>query len=348
MNAVIAHPAQAVAWIGLDVSKASFHAAAFAAQDARSHRDLAVREFPRTPAGAAGLLAWAKAQFPAGAALRAVMESTGSYSQELCSWLLEAEPALGPAVLNPHAALHFAKSLGERSKTDRADARVLARYGAERRPAPFEPPSGVRADMRALLRHRESLVAQRTAMKEQKSHGLVLDPDFVTRSRERLIEAIDAEIETVEAELREAAAKDAALSADIELLSTIYGVAFLTAATLLSELGDLRRFRSARQLACFAGLTPRVRQSGTSVNAPAHITRAGNARVRRILYTCAMVAIRGDNDLAGVYRRLTAAGKKRNVAVIAVARKLLVTARAVLKSGKAYEKHHPQVRRRAA
>ncbi len=336
-------PMQAVAWLGLDVSKATFHAAVCPQAGVRSHRDLAVKVFPRSAEGVQQVLQWAREQVPAGTALRVVMESTGSYSRDLFSWLVDADGDLAPAILNPHAVLYFAKSLAERTKTDRVDARVLARYGAERGPAPFEPPEGVRAIMRALLRHREALVSQRSAVKEQRSHGLALDPPTVTKSRDRVIKLLDAEIEAIDAELCELVADDAPIARDVQLLSSIHGIGLLTACILLAELGDLRRFRTTRQLTSFAGLAPRLHESGKSVKGRSRLSKAGSTHVRRVLYTSAMVSVQGESNLSSFYQRLRANGKAPKAALIAVARKLLTIARSILVSGRIYDKLHAHV-----
>lgn len=333
---------QAPAWIGIDVSKQTFHAALRLADDRRSHRALKVKQFPRTKEGVAEMISWATDQLPErDAPMRAIMESTGSYSLELIVWILEARPDLAPALMNPHAALYFAKSLSERSKTDKVDACVLARFGAERRPAPFNLPAGAYADARALLRHRDALVLQHVAIKNQASHG-VLETQEIVDSRNRILKAIEGEIDLMEKKLKEAVEKDERFSTDVERLRTIRGVGFLTAVTLLAELGDLRRYRSGRQLASFVGLAPRLRQSGTSVNGPARISKAGNSRVRRILFLAAISAMRSDCDHADFYRHLVASGKAPKSALCAVARKILLVARSIMISGDAYQARMPK------
>ncbi len=110
----------------------------------------------------------------------------------------------------------------------------------------------------------------------------------------------------------------------------------LTAITILAELGDLRRFHQARQLTAFAGLSLKKHTSGKSVHKKTHMSKQGSAHVRRILYVAAMAAVRGDNTFAEVYHRLVHNGKNRMSAIGAVMRKLLLTMRAVLITGRPY------------
>ncbi len=315
-------------WIGIDIGSRCVEAA-LATGDARCHAGFPVHSFPRTQAGALALLAWTRTNC-GHAPVRAVLEATGNYSAEFAAWLAAHEPACAPAIVDPRRTYHFAKSLGARNKTDRDDARMLARYGAERLPAPFEPPKGAMAALRELLRGRQSLVEQRVATEE--SCRQAADP----RLRDalgRVAEALSKEIAALDEAIAGLRAGDEVVRRDTDLLATMYGVAELTATTIVAELGDLRRFRTGRQLAAFAGLTPRRRESGTSVRKSSPITKCGTARVRRILYTSAMVAIRGDNHLARKYREMKARGVNSRAALVAIARRILIEMRAMLKSG---------------
>ena len=145
----------------------------------------------------------------------------------------------------------------------------------------------------------------------------------VTGQEEKVAELVEAEMKRVV----EAAPK---IAHDVALLSSIYGVGFIVAVVIVAELGDLRRFRKARQLTAFAGVSPRIYQSGTSVARPARMCKKGNPRVRQALYLSALSAVRGRNDLQRTYTRLISQGKPPKAALGAVMRKLLVVMRALL------------------
>ena len=130
---------------------------------------------------------------------------------------------------------------------------------------------------------------------------------------------------------------DEELKRDVTLLTSIYGVAFINATTILAELGDLRRFALGRQLTAFAGMSPRHRDSGSSVHGRSRLCKQGNPRVRQSLYLSAMVAIRGNNQFRQTYLRLLDEGKAKMVALAAIMRKLLVLMRAILINGQAYQ-----------
>ncbi len=326
--------AHAAIWIGVDVAKETV-TAAVAAGDIRSHAEFATGSFPRTAEGAGELLQWARAA-AGDAPLRAVLEATGRYSLEFAGWLLAADAACGPAIVDPRLTCHFAKSLGMRNKTDPDDARALARFGAERHPVPHEPPAGVYATLRERTRARQALVEQRTAL--EAACGENADP-FSREAMNRVITALSAEIASLDKAVAALCSEDPGLARDTRLLDTVYGVGLLTAATILAELGDLRRFRRRGQLAAFAGLTPRRRESGTSVRGRTPITKCGTARVRRILYTAAMTAVRGDNHLADKYKALTGRKLAGRAALVAIARTMLLEMRSMLIHG---EKWRPK------
>ncbi len=318
------------AWIGIDVAKKTVDAAIHTDQP---HGPAAT--FERTRQGMAQLASWARNQLGGDFALRAIMEATGRYSVEAIGWLLEADAAIAPACVNPHLAKHFGQSLGLRNKTDQVDARMLARMGAERSPAPYEAPSPVIVELRSLVRERRELVEEQTRLGNRIGEGC--DSTFVRKQRAKRLNLLKADIARIDAEIERVIEGDAQLKADIALLLTIPGVGKVTAATVVAELGDLRRFASGRQIAAFAGLSPRRRESGTSVKGRVRLCKKGSPTVRSVLFMSAMTTKRMPRGMAATYDRLTANGKKPMAAIGALMRKQLVLMRAIIVSGKPYE-----------
>lgn len=137
-------------------------------------------------------------------------------------------------------------------------------------------------------------------------------------------------------EMKKVLAKAPDLRGDCEALDGVYAIGFLTAAAIVAELGDLRRFERARQLTAFARHSLRRQESGTSVHKPGRLCKKGSSRVRAALYMPADTPIRGDTDLADLSYRLLPRGKSKTAALAAVMRKLVVVMRAILVSGKPY------------
>lgn len=318
-------------WIGIDVAKATVEAALLLPDG-----QAPTKRFARTPEGMDALAQWARALAPQDASLRACLEATGPYSVEAIAWLLSADAALAPACVNPLHAKRFAQSLGLRNKTDAVDARMLARMGAERSPAPHEQLPPAVAALRALVRERRALVEERTRLKNRSGEGTTLAA--LRRSWKAQEKALDAQIKALEEEIERLVDKDDQLRGDVALLCTIPGVGLLTAATVLAELGDLRRFATARQLAAFAGLSPRRYESGTSVRGRTRMCKKGSPAARVALYMAALSASRGQGAYTGFYERLVRAGKMPKAALGAVMRKLLALMRALLVRGEEYRR----------
>lgn len=330
-------------WVGADVAKDTFEAALagpgqkFAATELRT---LPHQRFDRSPQGVQAFVQWLE-NLSTGMPtrqVRVVMEATGKYSMELAAWMTALLPTLRPAIVNAYQTAAFIKSLHLRNKTDALEARALAFYGAERQPAAYEPLTPERAALRDLCRHRDALVRQRVTLGNRTEQQA--ETAFVRRAQERLNKTFIREIAKTEAQMRRLVEKSEDLKRDIALLESIRGVAFLTAAVILAELGDLRRFDRARQVTAFAGLSPRLYQSGSSVMRRPHMCKCGNSRVRQALYLAALAAVRGPGDLQHTYLALVAKGKPRMVALGAIMRKLLIIMRALLIHETTYQPHH--------
>ncbi len=324
-------------WVGVDVSKGVFDAALV--RGTQHYPDTALREIPvhafaRSPEGTQDFLVWLDEQDVEGQNVRVVMEATGNYSTELAAWMNAQRRTLSPAIANPYHTSTFIKSMGVRNKTDSLEARALGFYGVERNPAPYEALSPEYAGLRSLSRYRDSRVCERTALKNRmKETG---ECAFVKQDQDKHLRQLNETIKEIEVEMKALVDRHDALKRDIELLTSIYGVAFISATSIVAELGDLRRFALARQLSAFAGMSPQHHQSGSSIHKRSRLCKQGNPRVRQCLYLCAMSAIRGENQLSQTYRRLLAEGKPRMLALGAVMRKLLVLMRAILISGEPF------------
>jgi transposase len=336
MNAVVVEDIerQEPYWVGADVAKNTFDAALVCPGQhypSTPLRAVPVATFARSRDGVNEFLSWLAGRLRAASTpvrVRMVMEATGSYSVELAGWLNEQCPALAPAIANPRQTAAYLDSMQLRNKTDRVEARALAFYGAERRPAPYESLSPEQQELRALSRHRDTLIDEK--VREQNRSQEPFTSTLLTRLRKRHLAQLKRDIAKIEARMKEVIQTTPSLNQDMKLLCSITGVAFITSTVVLAELGDLRRFSRARQATAFAGLTPRKMQSGTSVNAPAVLCKRGNPRIRQALYMAAMVAVRFRGPLKDFYERLTAKGMNGKAALCAVMRKMLTMMRAIL------------------
>ena len=295
---------------GIDISK-SWIDVHFSSKDAR---------FDNDERGWKDLLRFA------GGACLFVMEASGSHHLGLAEWLHQRGREV--SVINPARSAHFARALGLRNKTDRVDARLLALYASKIEVPRFKPASPAQKELRALTRHRESLVAQAASCKIrlQESELTQFERELLTSQQAFLKGQVSACKERLRVLQR-----SPELSGRVELLRTIPGLGETSALAVLSECRP-EEFEGAGQLAAYAGLCPKERTSGSSIRSRPRLSKSGNARLRKALYMPALAAIRAKGPLAGHYQRLLERGKSRMAAIGAVMHKILRIVYGVLKS----------------
>jgi transposase len=311
--------------LGIDISKRDFHAVLL--QEERS----AKKSFPNTPKGFEQLAAWLRNREVE--QVFACMEATGSYWRALATFLYDAGHTV--AVVNPKRIKAFAESELLRTKTDAVDAALIARFAASQRLKPWKPLPPEILELQGLSRHLEFLKRSR-AQHLTRAQTPEL-PAWVLRSSEELIAQLDTQIADLERAIRNHIDKHPGLKSKRNLLISIPGIAHTTAAAILSEMPEIEEFASVEAVAAFAGLSPQIRQSGSSVRGKPRLCKTGNARLRKALYFPAIVAERYNPTLRALAQRLRAAGKVPMVVIGAMMRKLLVIAYGVLKSGRPYD-----------
>jgi transposase len=170
------------------------------------------------------------------------------------------------------------------------------------------------------------LIGMRTQTRNRQ-HALAQLPQAsaaITAPLQAVAQVVEEQLAVVERAIRAQTAASATLAAEIARLTTITGVGMLTAAVVLAETRPLRGSATPEEIVAFAGLDPAPQESGTSVRGARHISKTGNARVRQAVYMAALAAARFNPVLKPFYERLLARGKGKKVALVAVARKLLV------------------------
>ena len=293
-------------FIGIDVGSQWLDLAATA--DAPS----LPRRVRNTPEGIAALIPAVRELAPT----LLVLEATGTYHHPMLTALLTAE--LPVAVINPAQSAAFRKQQLGRHKTDRADARLLARFGelhhAElRRAEPQEPDV---ARLRQLVGYRDDLVAQQTATRNRQHAASWTDCAQVLTWLAEDLAQLKARLTQVEAEI----AAVLATIPDADVLTTQIGVGMLTAAAVLAYL-PAGVHGNAKAAAAYAGVHPRQEQSGQ--RECSRLSKQGCPAVRRYLYLAAQCAVRCDPVMKAWYQGLCARGKAPQSALCAVAHKLL-------------------------
>jgi transposase len=302
--------------VGVDIAKDTL--------EVHLHPAGKVGRFANDARGCAALIAWLKG-FPIA---RIAFEPTGAYHHAFERCLAAAHLPL--VKVNPRQARRFAEAIGRQAKTDAGDAAMLARFAALLEP-PVRPVLSATLDaMKELQVARRALVKDRIAA-QNRSHRHRL-PLLKRQAKERLGQ-IDRQLAAIDAALQAQLAADPALQARFAILVSIPGVGAATAFALLVEMPELGAIEH-KGAASLAGLAPIARDSGQRRGK--RCIRGGRAHLRQALYMPALVAVRFEAAIKAKYDALLAAGKPPKVALVAIMRKLLILANALLRDGRTW------------
>jgi transposase len=306
--------------IGIDVSKDTL--------DAHARTAKCDRRFPNTPEGIEALVAWATTFSPE----RIVFESTGFYQKAAVGALLAA--GLPAVVVNARQVRDFAKGTGQLAKTDTIDASILAHFGevVVTTVKPLEAKDIL--EFREFYDRRSQLVRM-LAMEKNHRHAATAGSPRVLKTIERHIAYLEKQISDSEERMDRMVENSEAFRAKDEILQSIVGIGPQVSRTLLAHLPELGQ-RTRQGIAALVGLAPYNDDSGQT-NRTRHI-RGGRGKVRIGLYQAAVSAIRHCPEMKNFYASLKARGKASKVALVAVARKILVLANALVRTMTPYRK----------
>lgn len=315
--------------LGIDVSKKKFDIALLISGKIKN------KGFTNSKEGFKSLLEWLVRHNVH--KVHACLEATGTYGEGLAEFLYEAGHTV--SIVNPARIRGFAQSELIRTKNDRVDAGLIARFCEAMRPAPWTPAAPEIKRLQALVRRMDALVGMRT----QELNRLDIANFAVGKSIRDHIAYLDQEIAKVKELMREGINKDPDLRKKRDLLVTIPGIGETTVSIVLAELNAFRTFDTIQQVVAFVGLVPKEKESGSSVKGRPRICKIGSARVRTALYMPALVAIRHNPVILAFHARLKAKGKNGKVIVCAIMKKLLHIMFGILKNNKPFMPDFPAV-----
>ncbi|MGL5094601.1 MAG: IS110 family transposase [Planctomycetia bacterium] len=293
--------------------------------DAEARPAMQRKRFNNDPDGIAELLEWARTHDPE----RIVLESTGTYQKAALGALLAG--GLPAVLVNPRQVRDFAKGLGLLAKTDVLDAGVLARFGQIVPTVVRTLPEPEIQEFREIYDRRGQLVRM---LANEKNHRHATTSKAALRDIEAHIRHLEKRIADLEKRMNRFVEQTDAYRERDAILQSIPGVGPQVSRTLLAHLPELGE-GSREQIAALAGLAPYADDSGQERNAR-HI-RGGRSAVRLGLYQAAVVAISHCAPMKAMYKRLLGRGKAKKVALVAVARKLLVLAHALIRDMKPFD-----------
>jgi len=263
-----------------------------------------------------------------------VLEATGGYQAAVAAELAAAKLAV--AVVNPRQVRDFAKATGKLAKTDEIDAAVLAHFAEAVRPEPRPMPDELTLELQALVVRRRQLIDMRTAETNRLETCRVVP---VRRNIQKMINMLNKQIEKVDDDIDTTIRNSPAWREREDLLSSVKGVGSTTARTMLTQLPELGRL-NRREIAALVGLAPFNHDSGK--HRGQRSIRGGRGEVRAVLYMATVTAVQHNPQIRTIYERLLAAGKRKKVALIACARKLLTILNAMMRTNQRWRLDAPQ------
>lgn len=264
-----------------------------------------------------------------------VMEATGYYHLLLAEFLYNSK--IKVSIENPLSVKRFIQMKLSKIKTDKSDAKMICKYAEHVELKLWKPNSQTISECLQITRLLDIYTKHSTAIKN-KIHGektLGNPSNIVVKSLRKNLKNIQKQISELEEYLIFLIKTD--YQQMLTLLETIPGIGRKTAAMLIVLTNGFQKFETANQLCSFCGITPIIKQSGTSVRGKARISKVGNQKLRNLLFLCSFTACEHNQACKNIYNRIVSKGKSKKLALIAVSNKLLKQAFAIAKSGLPYD-----------
>lgn len=261
--------------------------------------------------------------------VRIVMEATSKFHRAAHRSLTASGYPV--AITNPLRSRLFAEATGQLAKTDGVDAAMLARFAEQIAPPATVPPAEALEELRELIHARSAGVKDHTALKNRLSAA---SSELVKREISQMLENVAASNRRIDEAIAAHIANEPALARRSELLRSIPGIGPAVANILLADMSEIGTM-TPKQAAALAGLAPYPRESGAK--AGQRRIRAGRGTTRRALFMAAIVAARFNPCMNAFYRRLVEQGKSKKVALVAVARKLVILANTLISEDRPWQ-----------
>lgn len=296
-------------WVGIDVSMKTLDFA-YIVEGKKFHKQV-----PNDREGFQQMLA----EVPSDASF--LMEATGTYYFNVALFLHQQGRIV--SVVNPIRIKRFMEADMSRSKSDKADAFAIARFGSEKSPDPWQPPRREVMEMQQLQALADSLQNTMTRLKNMLhafSQPEYFSPDCLLRLHHEIAHLQEA-IKDNDKDLERLAQK--VMPRTVEVITSLSGVGCASAIRVAAAVGDFHRFPNARKLVSYMGISPTIKQSGISVKSRGHISRMGGTKIRGALYMCAISASQHNAQCRAMAERMRANKKHGKIIMVAIMNKLL-------------------------
>ena len=243
---------------------------------------------------------------------------------------------LQPNIENARNIHAFIQSLNLPHKNDKLDAQAIARFGTERQPKPTNRPSKTILIIRELSRERTALIKARVDLENRRD---TLTSPIVRKINAQTLATLTTQIEKIDREIKACVVQDEELLSEVHIMTTMPGVSFISAYSILAEIGSLKQY-SAKELSSLSGLAPRIVESGSSVHS-SYLSRKSSGRLRQILYLDSVPGVPKIPVLQEFHQRLIGKGKKKMTARCACMRKMLLILRSMVVHNTPFNENFP-------
>lgn len=265
-----------------------------------------------------------------GKLVQIAMEATGNYHIKFIDYLSNC--GIKYSVINPLSVKRYSQMKLQRVKTDKVDSKMIAMYCKEQKPSLFNDLNALQKKLKSLNTTLKNFIKQRTQLKNLLHSQKLITPVSLDSIKEikSMLNYINKRIANLEKKIALKVKKE--YPEIYKRVTSIKGVGERTASAIISYMGDLRTFSTAKKVTSFIGITPAIEQSGKSKNKSSGITKQGNTTIRTLLYMAALSASQSNLACKNLYQRLIQKGKQKKTALIAVSNKLIKQIFAVVKN----------------
>lgn len=330
--------------VGVDISKDKFDCCISQLNFSRTISVISHSKFPNNAKGFQEFMQWIASLKKSDIKLNIVMEATGVYYENL-AYFLHSNSNYDLSVLLPSKAKYYFKSLDIKTKTDKIDAKMLSRFGLERKLSSWHPVSKNMRIIKQLSRDYRNLKIELNRLKNKlhaRKHSF--EPHiFNINLLNQHIQLLENQCLQIEVELKSLVFEDDLLRGKMEKVCTIPGVRFMTAITVISETDGFNLIKNAKQLCSYAGLDIKHNNSGNK-QGKSKISKQGNRYIRQALYMPALSASRCIQPIHEFYHRINERNTCKKIGLIGVARKLLVLIYTIWRKDEVFNKAYKVAR----
>lgn len=302
----------------------------------------AYKVFKNNEKGIISLVKWATELTNKEIQVRYVMEATGVYHQKFAYYLEENKCDV--SIVLPNKISNYIRTLELKTITDKSCSQAIAQFGLERQLENWKKPNNVYREFQQLTRERDQIVQERSILKNQ-IHAEKVEAVSNSKSLERMelrIQFLNKQEKEIKIDITEIINKNPDIEKVIKRLMTIPGIGELTAVIVLAETNGFELIRNKAQLASYAGLDVREKQSGTSIKGKPRISKKGNRNLRKSVHLPSLSAVKWDDNFREIYARLVSKHGIKMKALVAIQRKLLELMYILFKNETVYDKNFIQ------